>query len=98
MVKRSTIGVLESFCTRYFEDFHHSTKKNNSDLFDKIKKAEYCFPTPEWDQVSDLAKDLISKLLVTDPELRLTADDILEHPWMRESAQQEDSSSENSDD
>ena len=72
-------------------------EEKNSDLFDKIKKAEYCFPTPEWDQVSDLAKDLISKLLVTDPELRLNADDILEHPWMRESAIQEDSSSENSE-
>mmetsp|Transcript_5035 Transcript_5035/g.5938 ORF Transcript_5035/g.5938 Transcript_5035/m.5938 type:complete len:83 (+) Transcript_5035:497-745(+) len=70
---------------------------NNSDLFDKIKKAEYCFPTPEWDHVSDLAKDLISKLLVTDPDQRLSADDIMEHPWMLESAIQDDDSSDNSD-
>jgi calcium/calmodulin-dependent protein kinase I len=64
----------------------------NKELFDKIKSAEYSFPSPEWDHISDLAKDLISKLLVTDPDQRLTADEILEHPWMLESALHEDSS------
>jgi calcium/calmodulin-dependent protein kinase I len=69
-------------------------EEQNAELFDKIKTADYCFPSPEWDHVSDLAKDLISRLLVTDPDKRLTADEILEHPWMMESAIQEDSSDE----
>lgn len=67
-------------------------EEQNSELFEKIKTADYCFPSPEWDHVSDLAKDLIAKLLVTDPDKRLTADEILEHPWMLESDLENDSS------
>lgn len=70
----------------------------NNDLFDKIKSADYYFPSPEFDHVSDLAKDLISKLLVTDPDKRLDADEILEHPWMLESANQEDDSDDSEND
>jgi serine/threonine protein kinase len=29
-----------------------------------------------------MAKDLISKLLVVDKDKRLTADEILKHPWI----------------
>jgi calcium/calmodulin-dependent protein kinase I len=37
---------------------------------------------PVWDEVSTEAKDLIMKLLVVDPEKRLTVEGVLEHPWM----------------
>lgn len=36
----------------------------------------------DWDQTSDEAKDLISRLLVVDPEARLSAAQVLEHPWL----------------
>ena len=39
-----------------------------------IKKCEYEFPSPYWDDISDLAKDLIKSLLVPDPASRLNAD------------------------
>jgi len=71
-------------------------ENQNAELFEKIKTAEYSFPSPEWDHVSDDAKDLISKLLVVDPEKRLTAEEILEHPWMCIGAE-DDSSSSNSE-
>lgn len=71
-------------------------ENQNSELFEKIKTAEYTFPPSEWDSISFEAKDLISKLLVTDPEKRLTAEEILEHPWMSIGAD-DDSSSEDSD-
>jgi serine/threonine protein kinase len=64
----------------------------NADLFEKIKTADYWFPSPDWDHVSDLAKDLISKLLVLDPDKRLIADEILEHPWMVESGKDNEGS------
>jgi serine/threonine protein kinase len=47
-----------------------------------IKAGEYDFPSPFWDDVSDLAKDLIRNLLVVNPSKRLTADQMLEHPWV----------------
>jgi hypothetical protein len=50
--------------------------------FESIKAAAYSFNDPVWDNVSDLAKDLVSKILVADPARRLKAADILKHPWM----------------
>jgi serine/threonine protein kinase/Ca2+-binding EF-hand superfamily protein len=35
-----------------------------------------------WDNVSDLGKDLVSKILKRDPKRRLTSPEILDHPWI----------------
>lgn len=51
-------------------------------MFALIKKGEFEFPSPYWDQISDLAKDLVRKILVTDPKKRLTAQQMLEDPWI----------------
>jgi len=40
------------------------------------------FPSPEWDNISDSAKNLIKALLVTDPTKRLTAEQTLKHHWV----------------
>eukprot|EP00960_Hanusia_phi_P063610 765521-Hanusia_phi.AAC.4 len=50
-------------------------------LFQQIMKAEYSFPSPYWDQVSQEAKHLISKMLVVDRSKRLTAKQCLNHIW-----------------
>lgn len=34
-----------------------------------------------WTDISKEAQDLISKILVVDPEMRLTVDQCLDHPW-----------------
>ena len=47
-----------------------------------IKRGEYDFPSPYWDDISDMAKDLIKSLLVVDPSKRLNAKQILEHTWV----------------
>lgn len=47
-----------------------------------IKTGTFEFPSPFWDDVSQTAKDLISSILVVDPYKRLTADQILAHPWI----------------
>lgn len=51
-------------------------------IFKKITEAKYDFNDPAWENVSDMAKDLIRKLLVRDPEERLTAAECLKHPWL----------------
>lgn len=48
----------------------------------RIRQGQYSFPSPEWDSVSKDAKDLITKLLKTDPNERLTIDAALKHPWI----------------
>jgi serine/threonine protein kinase len=55
---------------------------NNQKLFEMIKTCNYEFPSPYWDDISDIAKDLIKSLLVVDPSARLDADQILSHPWI----------------
>jgi calcium/calmodulin-dependent protein kinase-4 len=47
-----------------------------------IKNCEYDFPSPYFDDISDMAKDLIKSLLVKDPSKRLTAEQILSHTWI----------------
>ena len=40
------------------------------------------FPSPEWDSVTEEAKDLINKMLTVDQSKRITAADALKHPWI----------------
>ena len=47
-----------------------------------IKKCEYEFPSPFFDNISENAKDLIKRILVADPKQRLTADEMMQHPWI----------------
>jgi len=56
---------------------------NDADLFRLIMKADLVFKSPQFDTVSDTAKDLIKKLLVADPGKRLTAKQALEHPFLK---------------
>lgn len=51
-------------------------------LVRSIMECRYQFSGPEWADISDSAKDLISKLLVLEPERRYSADDCLKHPWL----------------
>jgi len=52
-------------------------------LYNKIMKAEYEFKSPDWDLVSDAAKNFVSGLLKVDPDERLSAPEALQHPWLK---------------
>eukprot|EP00808_Paulinella_micropora_P001792 g80519.t1 len=55
--------------------------------FHKIKKGEYSFPDDVWKTIDPTGEgpiDFIKKLLVVDPKQRLSAGDILLHPWVSE--------------
>ena len=51
-------------------------------LFSNIKQARLVFPADQWTGISAQAKDLIQRLLVKDSAARLTAEQILAHPWI----------------
>lgn len=50
----------------------------------RIRNGQYEFPDPEWSQVSEDAKNLIKKLLRTDPAERLSIQEFMNSPWVRQ--------------
>jgi serine/threonine protein kinase len=59
--------------------FYH---EDNFELFELIKLGSYTFDAPAWKDISKEAKDLIERLLVVDPEKRITPNEIRSHPWI----------------
>mmetsp|Transcript_28165 Transcript_28165/g.59936 ORF Transcript_28165/g.59936 Transcript_28165/m.59936 type:complete len:496 (+) Transcript_28165:18-1505(+) len=47
-----------------------------------IRDANFEFDVPEFDAVTDESKDLINKLMVANPALRLRIDQVFAHPWL----------------
>lgn len=52
-------------------------------LFHSIQDGKFEFPDPEWREISEEAKDLISRLLVKNARQRLSAEMVLSHPWVK---------------
>jgi len=48
----------------------------------RIRSGQYEFPNPEWKNVSNQAKDLIKGCLKTNPEERLTIDQVIKKKWI----------------
>jgi serine/threonine protein kinase len=55
--------------------------ESDANLFEQIKKAEYEFDSPYWDEISDSAKDFIRHLMEKSPLKRFTCQEALDHPW-----------------
>lgn len=48
-----------------------------------VSKGEYEFKAAKWKGISTHAKDLIDKMLMLDPDERITAKDALDHKWFK---------------
>ena len=57
--------------------------KDDREIMEKVKKGNYSKKYERWLNASNEVKDLISKLLIYEPERRLTALDALKHPWFK---------------
>lgn len=51
-------------------------------IFREILQGRLDFESEPWPSISDSAKDLIKKMLERDPKKRLTAHEVLCHPWI----------------
>ncbi|XP_078678374.1 calcium/calmodulin-dependent protein kinase type IV-like [Branchiostoma floridae x Branchiostoma belcheri] len=81
MVDMWSIGVVTYILLVGFEPFYD--ERGDQHMFRKILKADYEFMSPWWDDVSLSAKDLVERLLVIDPKKRLSATQVLNHPWVK---------------
>ena len=60
-----------------------SPSEDDDELFDVIISGKYDYPAPYWDQITDSAKDFINKLMNVDPKKRYTAEQALNHTWIK---------------
>ncbi|KAK9694552.1 Calcium/calmodulin-dependent protein kinase type I [Basidiobolus ranarum] len=59
------------------------TGSSENEELHAILNGKYSFtPGEYWNDISDNAKDFIRRLLVVDPEKRMTVKEALEHPWL----------------
>ncbi|XP_056293878.1 caM kinase-like vesicle-associated protein [Pseudoliparis swirei] len=60
------------------DDFENHDKN----LFRKILAGDYEFDSPYWDDISDSAKSLVARLMEVDQDLRLSAQEAINHEWI----------------
>jgi calcium-dependent protein kinase len=60
------------------------------EVLEKIRMGRYKMKENRWDRISSLGKDFVTKLLIVDPQERLTAGQALAHPWISQRSLQED--------
>ena len=73
------LGVILYTMLVGFPPFYSSSTKR---LLMKVKRGAFSFPSPYWDPVSEVAKDLVRSLICVDPSARITAAATLVHPWL----------------
>ncbi|KAG7012966.1 Calcium-dependent protein kinase 1 [Cucurbita argyrosperma subsp. argyrosperma] len=52
-------------------------------IFEEVLHGDLDFSSDPWPSISDSAKDLVRRMLVRDPRKRLTAYEVLCHPWVQ---------------
>ncbi|XP_021180719.2 serine/threonine-protein kinase DCLK1 isoform X3 [Fundulus heteroclitus] len=74
-------GVITYILVCGFPPFRGSGEDQEA-LFEEILKGHLEFPAPYWDNVSDVAKALITGMLQVVVDQRYTAVQVLDHPWV----------------
>ena len=78
-----SLGVIVYVLLCAFRPFE---SEDPVELYQLVTNGELEFPSPEWDDVSLLARDFIDKMLQRTPEKRIKIDEALEHPWIQGNA------------
>ncbi|KAF0686030.1 Aste57867_22156 [Aphanomyces stellatus] len=74
-----SIGVITYVLLAGYTPFHDD---NQSVLFDNICNGRFYFYSPDWDEISEDAKEFVSLALTIDPLKRPSARDLLNDPWI----------------
>ncbi|XP_073290397.1 calcium-dependent protein kinase 26-like [Primulina huaijiensis] len=57
--------------------------ESEQEIFEEVLHGDIDFTSDPWPMISDSAKDLVKKMLVRDSRNRITAHQVLCHPWVR---------------
>ncbi|XP_030522240.2 calcium-dependent protein kinase 34 [Rhodamnia argentea] len=64
--------------------------ESENGIFNAILRGQLDFTSDPWPSISPGAKDLVRKMLNSDPKQRLTAFQVLSHPWIKEDGEAPD--------
>ncbi|KAI3738478.1 hypothetical protein L2E82_28511 [Cichorium intybus] len=56
--------------------------ESENDIFEEVLKGKVDFSIDPWPKISESAKDLVKRMLVRDRKKRITAHEVLCHPWI----------------
>ncbi|XP_009556022.2 ribosomal protein S6 kinase alpha-2 isoform X2 [Cuculus canorus] len=77
-----SLGILLYTMLAGFTPFANGPDDTPEEILARIGSGKYALTGGNWDSVSDNAKDIVSKMLHVDPHQRLTAVQVLRHPWI----------------
>jgi len=75
------LGVVTYMLLSGKRPFHSTDRKEKARM---ICHDPLRFPSPDWDRISDSAKDFCSKLMQKVPKDRMNASDAVHHPWIKQ--------------
>lgn len=76
-------GLLVYIVLMGYHPFDPSGTRTDAEIIAEIADGQYDVASQWYQEISPSAKDFIKQLLVKDPTKRLTADEALEHPWLK---------------
>ncbi|XP_027457028.1 ribosomal protein S6 kinase alpha-2 isoform X2 [Callorhinus ursinus] len=77
-----SLGTLLYTMLAGFTPFANGPDDTPEEILARIGSGKYALSGGNWDSISDAAKDVVSKMLHVDPHQRLTAVQVLKHPWI----------------
>ncbi|XP_058692815.1 ribosomal protein S6 kinase alpha-3 isoform X1 [Poecile atricapillus] len=77
-----SLGVLLYTMLTGYTPFANGPDDTPEEILARIGSGKFSLSGGYWNSVSDTAKDLVSKMLHVDPHQRLTAAQVLSHPWI----------------
>ncbi|NXG74453.1 KS6A2 kinase, partial [Baryphthengus martii] len=77
-----SLGILLYTMLAGYTPFANGPDDTSEEILARIGSGKYALTGGNWDSVSDTAKDIVSKMLHVDPHQRLTAVQVLRHPWI----------------
>merc|ERR1712070_198177 len=78
-----SVGVILFIILAGYHPFDPEGTNSDRKMQQLILANEWDFDDPAWDEVSEKAKDLIRKMMEPDPQERISAAEVLRHPWVQ---------------
>lgn len=77
------VGVILFILLGGYHPFDPDVAADDQTIARRVRQGAWSFGDESWGSVSESAKGLVTRLLAQDPAERISAEEALEHPWLR---------------